>query len=280
MMLPLLQHLANGRISTLVQLSSIFADMFGLTKEEREAMLPDGHTGRFDNRLARSKSYLERAGLIQVARGDGFRITPVGRRVLDDPPDQIDVMYLNEFPSFYSDFSEDVPHKATRPVLEISSNEATPPEEALHEVYQRLSGDLVTEILNKLRRSGTDFFQNVVVDLLHRMGLAGPDDDPHVVRSVATGGGFHGVIQEDYLGLDVIFLHAERRKDTVTQPEVQRLVDVLKTTKARKGIFITTSVFALEAQIYLQTLDLRMALIDGSKLAQLMIDFNVGFRKA
>lgn len=275
-MLPLLAHVADGNEYTIAGCRDLLADEFNLTEEERKQRLPSGAANRFYNRLAWAKTYLERAGLIEKVRRGVFKISPVGIEVLTSEPDRIDITFLHKFPSF-AEFRKKGTSNGShteQPGASIESD-ATP-EEALDNAYQRLRDELAAEILAQIRQSHPSFFEQLVVDLMLKMGYGGPGDDAGNVTSYGGDGGIDGIINEDALGLDVIYLQAKRWENTVGRPEIQKFVGALHGNRAKKGVFLTTSNFSVDAIDYVRSIDPKVVLIDGIKLAQLMIEYDVG----
>ncbi len=279
LMLPLLSHVADGNEHTIAASRDILADHFNLTEEERKQRLPSGAANKFYNRLAWAKTYLERAGLITKIKRGVFAISPRGREVLANPPDRITIGYLQQFPEF-----QEFRKKGTSAEGESTSPQpsegAETPEEELENAYEKLRDELAAELLLQVCNAHPSFFEQLVVDLMLKMGYGGPGDDAGNVTSYGSDGGIDGIINEDSLGLDVVYLKAKRWENTVGRPEIQRFVGALHGKRAKKGVFLTTSGFTNEAIDYVKTIDPRVVLIDGPKLAQLMIDFDVGVSTA
>lgn len=273
-MLPFLRFAADGNEHSVAESREPLAREFNLTDEERKERLPSGQQFRFHNRVAWAKIYLERAGLLQKTRRGYFQITDRGREVLMVPPIRIDIPFLNRFPEFAAFRNRnDVEEPASNTELETGG--ATP-EEALDAAYQRLRNDLAAQLLVQVREGTPTFFEQLVVDLMLKMGYGGPNDDAGTVTSRGADGGIDGIINEDRLGLDTVYLQAKRWENAVGRPEIQRFIGALHGQRAKKGVFLTTSMFTTEATEYVKTIDPRVVLIDGLRLAQLMIDFNVG----
>ena len=276
LILPLLQHIADGNEYTIAGSRDILADRFELTDKERNERLPSGAANRFHNRLAWAKIYLERAGLIEKIRRGCFKISSLGSKVLVDPPDRIDINFLNQFAGFADFRQRRSSNESTPPVAEAEIQNGTTPEEALEDAYLRLRDELAAEILTQVRQAHPAFFEQLVVDLMLKMGYGGPGDDAGSVTPYGSDGGIDGIINEDRLGLDVIYLQAKRWENTVGRPEIQKFVGALHGKRAKKGVFLSTGDFSADAVEYVKTIDPRVALIDGMKLAQLMVDHNVG----
>ena len=246
------------------------ADQFGLTDDERVELLPSGQQARFNNRVAWAKVYLERAGLFEKTRRGYFRITPRGLEVLATPPDRIDISYLRRFSEFDKFQTK---HKDT---TDSVGTEDETPEETLQVAYETIRDSLATELIALVKSMSPNFFEHLVLDLMLKMGYGGSRDDSGLVTNPGADEGIDGIVNEDQLGLDVIYLQAKRWENTVGRPEIQRFVGALHGRRAKKGVFLTTSTFSQDARDYVATIDPKVVLIDGQKLAQLMIDFNVG----
>lgn len=196
--------------------------------------------------------------------------------MLSRNPDRIDMKYLREFPE-YLEFRESTREVADSAQIEEDLDELTP-EEALEEAYQKIRGDLADEVLSAVIKSSPGFFEKLVVQLLVKMGYGGSRRD--AARAVGGSGdeGIDGIIDEDRLGLDTIYIQAKKWKEgsSVGRPEIQKFVGALQGQRAKKGIFITTTRFTDDAKRYASNIDTKVVLIDGRRLANLMIDFNVG----
>lgn len=274
MMLPLLQFSADGSEHSLANARTPLAAQFGLTDEERSELLPSGQQPRFNNRVAWAKVYLERAGLIEKTRRGYFRISTQGLNVLTDVPDRIDIAFLRQF-SVFDNFRTKHKDKPDNPAIDEET-----PEEILQGAYETIRDSLATELLALVKSISPTFFEHLVLDLMLKMGYGGSREDSGLVTNAGADEGIDGIVNEDRLGLDVIYLQAKRWGSTVGRPEIQRFVGALHGQRAKKGVFMTTSTFSQDARDYVATIDPKVVLIDGLKLAQLMIDFNVGVSKS
>ena len=279
LMLPLLAHIADGRQHTIAASRDILADRFNLNDEERKQRLPSGAANKFYNRLAWAKTYLERAGLITKIKRGVFTISPRGKEVLTNPPKRITMSFLQQFPEFVVFRKKGTSSEDTTSST-IPSDQSETPEEELENAYEKLRAELAAELLVQVRNAHPSFFEQLVVDLMLKMGYGGPGDDAGNVTSYGSDGGIDGIINEDSLGLDVVYLQAKRWENTVGRPEIQKFVGALHGKRAKKGVFLTISSFSHDAIEYVKTIDPRVVLIDGAKLAQLMIDFDVGVSTA
>lgn len=280
LMLPLLEHVADGDEYTIAGSRDVLADRYNMSEEERNQRLPSGAANTFYNRLAWAKTYLERAGLLIKVKRGVFKISTTGIKLLRNPPPRIDINYLQRFEAF-NEFRKKTTDINTDSIESAvpKENEATP-EEALDLAYKELRDDLATQLLSQIKSSHPSFFEKLVVDLMLKMGYGGPGDDAGTVTSYGHDGGIDGVINEDTLGLDVIYLQAKRWDNTVGRPEIQKFVGALHGKRAKKGVFLTTSSFSADAIEYARTIDSKVVLIDGLKLSQLMIDYDVGVSTA
>lgn len=274
-MLPFLSYLADGGEHSLRETEEALAEQLGLTSAERAELLPSGQQGVFKNRIGWARTYLKKAGLIEAPKRAVFKITARGQQVLASKPLRIDSKYLEQWPEFidFRDFSKDraEPSKATEPTQSTST-----PEEAIEEAYQGLREQLAQELLAKILSCSPSFFEQLVVELLVKMGYGGSRKDAGERIGQTGDGGIDGIIKEDRLGLDTIFIQAKRWQGSVGRPEIQKFVGALQGQRARKGVFITTSYYTVDAIDYASRIDTKVVLIDGKQLAALMMDFDVG----
>jgi restriction system protein len=276
LMLPLLRMAADGREHSLVEARDVLAADCKLSDAELQELLPSGRQPKFANRVAWAKSYLQQAGLLQTPRRAHFQITDRGRAVLKAPPPRIDIKFLEQYPEFV-DFRTPKVEVATI-LVDAPSAQAEPetPEEALEAAHQKMRLGLAAELLSRVKAASPQFFENLVVELLVKMGYGGSRRDAGQAIGRAGDEGIDGVISEDRLGLDVVYLQAKKWDGTVGRPEIQRFVGALHGKRAKKGVFITTSTFSGEAVAYVEHIDPKVVLIDGRRLTELMIDFGVG----
>ena len=271
--LPLLQFASDGNEHEMREARETLAEQFRLTDAEKTALLPSGRQAIFANRVAWAKVYLQRAALLDSPRRGHFRITERGRDILRDPPERITVKYLERFPEFV-EFRSVKKKEAVEPSAAETDGET--PEETLEGAYQRLRSDMAAELLQRVKSCSAQFFERLVVEVLLKMGYGGSRREAGEAIGRAGDEGIDGIINEDRLGLDVIYLQAKKWEGAVGRPEIQKFVGALHGKRARKGIFITTGAFSSEAVQYVATIDPKVVLIDGEQLAEIMIDFNVG----
>jgi restriction system protein len=285
LMLPLLTLAADGHEHRFRDAVEQLAARFELSDDERATMLPSGTAPMFDNRVGWAKTYLKQAGLIDATRRGYFRITPRGAELLGTKPIQIDAFILEkyqEFRAFRSRRSEgggalqpDLPMTSPSQIQTAVTPEVTP-EELFSQAYQRLRSNLEAEVLEQVKAATPAFFERLVIDLLVAMGYGGSRQDAGKAVGRSGDGGIDGIIKEDKLGLDVIYVQAKRWEGTVGRPEIQKFAGALQGQRANKGVFITTSGFSREAQEYAGIIPSKIILVGGEQLAALMVDHNVG----
>jgi restriction system protein len=278
LMLPLLKFAADGNEHSLGEAIEVLAQQLHLDGQDRKELLPSGRQRKFDNRVHWARTYLAKAHLITPTGRSRFRLTEQGAKVLRENPPQINVKYLEQFPEFveFRNKSNKTNGETTVP-QEIIEKMSQTPQEILDSSYQSLRQDLAQEILEYIKNSPPKFFESLVVDLLIAMGYGGSRKDAGQAIGQVGDGGIDGIIKEDKLGLDAIYLQAKRWEGTVSRPTVQGFAGALMGRRASKGILITTSNFSQQAIDYANGVEhLKIILIDGEQLAQLMIEHDVG----
>jgi restriction system protein len=267
---PLLTLASDGQVRTLAVARKELAKHFKLTEAEELELLPIGKQSRFGNRVSWAKIYLDRAGLLSSPGRGQFQITPRGREVLENPPEILDMKYLSRYPEFRTFRA-----KADETLVEpIRDTEPGTPEEILESAYRSIRAGLASDLLERVKSASPAFFERLVVDLLLKMGYGRAGRGEVVGKSGDEG--IDGVIAEDRLGLEMVYLQAKRWAGTVGRPEIQKFVGALHGQRAKKGVFITTGTFSSDAIEYARSIDPRVAMIDGNQLAQFMIDYGVG----
>jgi restriction system protein len=277
-MLPLLRLASDGTEHALAAAREALAAQFDLSPEDRSELLPSGRQRRFDNRVAWAKSYLDHAGLLRAPRRGHFEITERGHTVLQEGPSHIDIAFLErfeEFREFQRAADKPVP-SAVKDATIDDHHESETPEETLERAYQNIRAELASELLARVKASSPTFFERLVVELLLNMGYGRSRADAGRAIGGTGDEGIDGLISEDRLGLDTIYIQAKRWEGTVGRPEIQRFVGALHGRRAHKGVFITTGTFSAEAGDYVSRIDPRVVLIDGRQLAEYMLDLNVG----
>jgi len=251
------------------------ADEFDLSEEELKEMLPSGTQRLFNNRVAWALTYIRKAWLVESPKRGIFKITDRGQQVLSKGLQKIDNKFLIQFPEFveFKSIKKKPTKKNVIPTKEIDD---TNPEETLETAYQELHDELASELLQTIKQCPPDFFERLVIDVLIKMGYGGSRKEAGQAIGKVSDGGIDGIIKEDKLGLDIIYIQAKRWEGLVGRPEIQKFAGALQGQRARKGIFITTSNFTKDALIYVENIDTKIILIDGQRLAELMIGHNVG----
>jgi restriction system protein len=279
-MLPLLQYASDGNTHYIRDAIEALAEWFGLTEAERAERLGSAKKFKFDDRVQWANTYLKKAGLLQSAGRGYFQVTQQGLDVLATNPRQIDRNYLMQFQGFAEFITESRPKKEQAIISETESVQT--PEETLLASYETLRERLAQELLETVLAGSPSFFENLVVDLLVAMGYGGSQEDAGRAVGGTGDDGVDGVINEDRLGFDSIYIQAKRWSPTQTvgRPEIQKFVGSLVGNGVSKGIFITTSRFSDEAIDYAgKLLQQKVILVDGKQLSQLMIDYDVGVLK-
>jgi restriction system protein len=275
LMRPLLEFASDGKVHSLQETRVALRDRFGVSEAEAKQLLPSGRQPVFMNRVAWAKVYLAHAGLLDTPQRGRFRISEKGKKALADAPERITIAYLQRYPEFAAFRSTARSQRST--VVEVSiESEGQTPEEVLEAAQARLRTDLAADLLDRVKKCSPEFFERLVVELLLKMGYGGSREEAGEAIGSAGDEGIDGVINEDRLGLDTIYLQAKRWESTVGRPEIHKFVGALHGKRARKGVFITTSSFSKEALEYVKNIDSKVVLIDGRQLAEFMIDFNVG----
>ena len=279
-MLPLLEHAAgrDGEISTGEAVDALAATL-GLTEDDLKQMLPSGIQQTFVNRVGWAATYMKKAGLLEATRRGYYRITQRGRDLLKKKPPKINVKLLSQYPEFkqFQSLKGTRSGEKTKDSANTLDFAGTTPSEALEKAYENLRDELAEDLLNKLKQTTPAFFERIVVELLVKMGYGGSRADAGKAIGRSGDGGIDGIIKEDKLGLDVVYIQAKRwDSNSVGRPDVMQFAGALQLQKANKGIFITTSRFTEEARSYVAQIGSKIVLIDGEQLAQLMIDNDVG----
>jgi restriction system protein len=279
LMLPLLHFCADGKDHIKSEVVPALAEKFGLTEAELAEDLPKVRQGKFYNRVAWAQTYLKQAGLLEITGRGLFRITERGKQVLSSHPVRIDMKFLEQYPEYIAFRNRGKNNKgkqeSEQTTLEEEVSESTP-EELLEAGYRQLRSALASELLQQVKSASPAFFEHMVVELLLRMGYGGTQEDAGAVVSKSGDGGIDGIINEDRLGLDVIYIQAKRWEADVGRPEIQKFVGALAGNKASKGVFITSSGFTKEARNYANQVNHKVVLMDGVMLAELMMDYDLG----
>ena len=276
-MLPLMKIAEDGEEHLFKEAIDILINQFNLTDKEKQELLPSGSAFVINNRIGWARTYLTKAGLLLKTRRGHFRISEEGKKFLQKNPECINTKMLKEYDSF-NEF------QATK---ETNNNESTQtshnieqsitPHELLESGYLSIKNELVDELLSTIKNISPSKFEKLVVDLLVKMGYGGSIKEAATVVGKSGDEGIDGIIKEDKLGLDVIYIQAKKWDEgTVGRPEIQKFAGALLGKKAKKGIFITTSTFTNEAKKYVTDIDAKIILLDGKQLTELMIENDLG----
>ncbi len=282
-MLPLLNLM--GERETELSNSDVVATLgqrLNLSEDDLREMLPSGNQRRFVNRVAWAIAHFKKALLLEPTKRAHCQITQRGRDLLASKPERITLKLLDQYPE-HRDFNKGANKSDIVPASSIQNDVSATitPSEALEEAYQSLRDELADELLEKLKTVSPAFFEQCVVELLVKMGYGGSRTDEGRAIGRTGDGGIDGIIKEDKLGLDVIYIQAKRwGTNTVGRPDIQQFAGALQGQRANKGIFITTSRFTEDAKSFVAQIGSKIVLIDGEQLAQLMIDHDVGVATA
>lgn len=278
LLLPMLRFCADGQTYSMADARAHLARELGLMEADLEERLPSGRQTKFANRVAWAKVYLTKAALLISPKRGLFHISERGRSVLNNPPKRIDIRFLNNFEEF---------QQSRQPAATASSGDSRneevsrdTPEETLESAYGQLRSEVTTELLQLIMDNTPEFFEKTLLKLLLAMGYGGSFQDAARGTRRTADEGIDGIIKEDRLGLDTIYLQAKRWSNPVGRPAIQQFVGALQGQRAKKGVFITTSKFSNEAITYASQVDPKVVLIDGKDLAQLMFDYNLGVSTA
>lgn len=275
-MLPILKISSDGHEHSLSEVTNNLAVEFQLTDEDKKELLPSGRKSKFTDRVGWATTYLKKAGLLKSIGRGKFHITERGLTVLRTQHSKITKKFLEQFPEFI-EFQNLSPLKRE----EDEGNEipSQTPEEVLEVGYQTLKNELLQELLQYLKSCSSSFFEKAVVDLIVSMGYGGSRKDAGQAIGGKGDEGIDGIIKEDKLGLDIIYIQAKKWEATVGRPIVQAFAGSLEGMRAQRGLLITTSQFSREAKEYVNKIGKKIVLIDGQQLAQLMIEHDVGVKE-
>jgi restriction system protein len=271
---PLLDIASDGNEHSIGEVRNRIAQLMNITEGERAERLPSGTQTKFDNRVAWAKSYFIQARVLGSTRRAHFRITDRGKSLHQQGLQRIDVQVLNQYPEFV-EFHTTERAQNNEEDRENLRAIATP-EETLQHAYHGIRNQLASDLIEHVKSNSPEFFERLVVELMVAMGYGGSIEDAGQAIGQIGDEGIDGIIKEDRLGLDVIYIQAKKWEGTVGRPEIQRFVGALHGKRAKKGVFITTGRFSDEAKLYVETIDPKVILIDFKALANYMIDFNLG----
>jgi len=279
LMLPVLRASEAGEVK-ISDVVKQLADQFQLTPDERSALLPSGTQTTFANRVHWAKSHLGKAGLVELTKRAHFRITDRGREILSNPPERIDIHFLNQYPEFRAFRAINRAGEESPVAGEAIQSADMTPDELIRNAHEQLEEELGLELLARVTGAPPDFFERLVVQLLIAMGYGGSTAEAGKALGRSGDGGVDGVIDQDALGLDRIYVQAKRYADgnNVGPSAIRDFFGSLDRFKASKGLFVTTSSFSSSARDTAEMLSKRIVLIDGRQLARLMIRYSVGCR--
>lgn len=282
LMLPLLKYISDCQIHNIHDTISALAKQLDLSEDDLNEWLPSKSQKKFYNYVYWAKAHLKMSGAIENKERGKFQITNRGKEILKENPTLINIKYLSNKYDDYKNLLDGSKKKNSLKVEYSSPNNSIEdyanltPEEEIKFAHQKISTFLQQEILSKLKLVHPSFFERIVIELLVKMGYGGSIAEAGQATKYTNDEGIDGIIKEDKLGLDVIYIQAKRWEGNVARPEIQKFVGALAGQRAKKGVFITTSDFSKEAIIYASQMDTKIVLIDGENLAQYMIDYNLG----
>lgn len=279
LMLPLLKSFSDSTEKTLHEVTPSLAREFSLSSQELDALLPSGAQTVFYNRIGWARTYLKKAGLLEIPKRGVCKITPAGLKVLEKQPNRIDTKFLEQFNGFV-EFRDSHKTETTPPLPAITQQSllVQTPEESMETAHQDLRLKLSDDLLVEIKQRSPEFFERLVVNLLVAMGYGGSREEAGKAVGKSGDNGIDGIISEDKLGLENIYLQAKRyATGSVGEGEIRDFKGALDAKGAKKGVFITTSYFTDAAKKAAeQSLNYKIVLIDGARLASLMIEYNLG----
>jgi len=275
-MLPLLKLTGDKEEYTIQEVRDSLAKYFRLTEEERAELLSKSKQNRFNNKVGWARTYLKKAGLLDYTQKAHFKITKQGLEVLREKPSKINVKYLKRFLEFLKFIKPSKIQKQLKDKdIELILEEKTP-EELLEIGYEKFQEKLLSDLLEKIKQCSPEFFERLVVELLVGMGYGGSFEDAGKAIGKSGDEGIDGIIKEDRLGLDVIYIQAKRWTNPVGRPDIQKFAGALLGKKAKRGIFITNSTFSEKATEYARNVENKIILIDGEQLTKYMVENGIG----
>ena len=273
--LPFLEIVKDKKEHTINELIERLADYFNLSNEDKNELVPSGRDTRHANRVKWTRTYFKKASLVESVGKAKVKITQRGLDILSKKPEKIDIKFLDQFEEFKT--FRTVTRSDTNGTKDNSLEEVVrTPEEILEDSYINLRQELAKELLDKVKSCSPKFFENLVVDLLVSMAYGGSRKDAGQAVGQGGDGGIDGIIKEDKLGLDVVYIQAKRWENNVGRPVVQAFAGSLMGKRANKGVMITTSKFSQDARDYVKNIEKKIVLIDGEELAQFMIEHDIG----
>ncbi|WP_049721913.1 restriction endonuclease [Gilvimarinus polysaccharolyticus] len=279
-MRPLLAAIEDGQIHKFNEAFEQVCLHFKLTCEERAEKLPSGKQTVIRNRTAWARTYMNKAGLMMAPGRSQLQITQRGLAALKQEPERINVKFLKQFPEFVEFYTAKPKSESTADhsvVAKADVESETDPTERLEQAHSEIQQELIEEVLATVKEQSPQFLETLVVELMQAMGYGGWSKDSGQATQYTADGGIDGIINEDPLGLDTIYLQAKRyTSGSIGRPDIQGFVGALEMKRAKKGVFITTSAFSRDALEYVKLIEKKIVLIDGQQLAELMIKHNLG----
>jgi restriction system protein len=275
-MLPLLEIIGDKKEHAIQEIRNSLAKYFNLTEEEKSELLSKSKQQIFNNRVGWARTYLKKAELLVYTQKGYFKVTDRGLTVLQEKPSKINIKYLKRFPEFleFNKPSKKIDQLKGKEIESILEEKT--PEELLEIGYEKYQEKLLSDLLEKVKQCSPEFFERLVVELLVGMGYGGSFEDAGKAIGKSGDEGIDGIIKEDKLGLDVIYLQAKKWANPVSRPDIQKFAGALLAKKAKKGVFITTSIFSESAIKYARNIENKIILIDGEQLTKYMVDNGVG----
>ena len=275
-MLPLLKVASDGQERSIRSAIEILGRDFSLSEPELDQLLPSGTISIFTSRVGWARAYLKQAGLLESPKRGIFRITIDGSALLLENPQKINMKLLERYESYRAFKARSrTSQGGSSSLLELPEDSQKTPEDALAAAYQTLRANLESDLLEQIKSSSPAFFERLVIDLLVAMGYGGSRQDAGRAIGRSGDGGIDGIIKEDKLGLDVIYVQAKKWEGSVGRPEIQKFAGALQGQRAHKGVVITTSSFTTGAIEFANAINTKIILIDGAQLTSLMVDHNV-----
>lgn len=276
-MLPLMKIAEDGKEHLFREATDALINQFNLTEKEKQELLPSGSAFVVNNRIGWARTYLTKAGLLLKTKRGYFRISEEGKKLLQKEPAFINTKMLKEYDAFNEFQTTKEPDNSENNKTEHNIQQSITPHELLESGYLSIKNELADELLSTIKNISPSKFEKLVIDLLVKMGYGGSIKEAATVVGKSGDEGIDGIIKEDKLGLDVIYIQAKKwDSGTIGRPEIQKFAGALLGKKAKKGIFITTSTFTNEAKKYVTDIDAKIILLDGKQLTELMIENNLG----
>jgi restriction system protein len=272
-MLPLLELASDSEEHQFRDAVDELANRLELSDSDLRELIPSGTQPLIANRVGWARTYMKKAGLLESKKRGYFNITDRGLKVLSENPTEINVAFLRQFPEFV-----EWQRPKEKPIVTeaVDKDQSQTPEELIGNSFEKLNQDLANELIETVKNATPLFFERLVIDLLLRMGYGGTRRDAGQAIGKSGDEGIDGIIKEDRLGLDIVYIQAKKWDPVIGRPEIQKFAGALQGKRARKGVFITTSSFTSNARDFVSKIDSKIVLIDGEELAQLMIDHNIG----